>query len=74
MAITRRRTRDDARQVLDQAIAELARCQREGTSAVYVADVLALLGAGPPATQAPPPPDPQADPITGCAPVTAAPP
>jgi hypothetical protein len=63
---TRRRTRDDARDILDQAVAELLRCQREGTGAVYVTDVLALLGAGP----APPPPqapprDPQADPMTG---------
>jgi hypothetical protein len=67
MIRTRRRTREDAREVLDQAVAELVRCQREGTGAVYVTDVLALLGAGPAGTapQAPPR-DPGTDPLTGC--------
>ena len=67
MIRTRRRTREDARELLDQAVEELLRCQREGTGAVYVSDVLALLGAGTagPAPQAPPPRDPQADPMTG---------
>jgi hypothetical protein len=72
MIRTRRRTREDAREVLDQAVEELLRCQREGTGAVYVTDVLALLGAGPavPPPQAPPR-DPGTDPLTGCKPVTA---
>jgi hypothetical protein len=73
MIRTRRRTREDAREVLDQAVAELLRCQREGTGAVYVTDVLALLGAGPATAppQAPPPPDPGTDPMTGCRSVAA---
>jgi hypothetical protein len=72
MIRTRRRgTREDARDILDQAVTELLRCQREGTGAVYVTDVLALLGSGPAVPHAPPPRDPGTDPLTGCRPVTA---
>jgi hypothetical protein len=72
---TRRRgdRQDGSREVLDRAVAELRRCQREGITAVHVAEVLGLLGADP---ETGPPPmaqylDPQADPLTGCKPVKA---
>ena len=62
-----RREDDGARQRIDAAVAALRQCQRDGTPAVAVADVLELLGAdpGPPAPQAPER-DPRADPLTGC--------
>lgn len=71
---TRRRDgrHDGSREVLDRAVTELRRCQREGITAVHVAEVLGLLGADPEA--GPPPmaqyPQPGADEMTGCLPVT----
>ena len=69
MIRTRRRggRHDGSREVLDRAVAELRRCQREGITTVHVAEVLGLLGAD---AEAGPPPmaqylDPQADAMTG---------
>ena len=74
MIRTRRRgdRQDGSREVLDRAVTELRRCQREGITTVHVAEVLGLLGADP---ETGPPPmaqylDPGADPLTGCRSVT----
>jgi hypothetical protein len=59
---------DSARDVLDRAVSMLRQYQRAGMPALPVEEVLAMLGAGPetvPVPQAPPPRDPQADPLTG---------
>lgn len=58
---------DEARQVVDRAVAALRQHQRAGEASVPVTDVLAMLGADPDTS---PPPlarsrDPLADPMTG---------
>lgn len=57
---------DDAREVLDAAVASLRAFRRRGTASVPVADVLEMLGAPPEAAPAQVSRDPQADPLTGC--------
>jgi hypothetical protein len=58
---------DKAREVLDRAVGLLRRYERAGATALPVADVLEMLGAGPDeaAPAQAPSRDPRADPLTG---------
>jgi len=53
------------------ACAELDRKGAEGSQYVLIGRVVHLLDPGNQFTRPPPPPDPRADPLTGCLPVTA---